>query len=71
MPKIDPNAIAQAGGVTAAYARMLLAGSRTPSLPLAIKLYDAIGLQLGPLANLDRRSIDVARQMAPQAERAA
>lgn len=61
--KIDPNTIAEAGGVTAAYARMLIAGTRKPSLSLAIKIYDATGVQFGPLAGLDRRSIDVARMM--------
>ena len=61
--KIDPQTIAKAGGVTAAYARMMLAGARRPSLPVALKIYDATGVQLGPLSGLDRRSIDVARQM--------
>lgn len=64
MPKIDPNVIAQAGDVTPAYARMLLAGTRRPSLALALKIYDATGVQFGPIAGLDRRNIDVARQMA-------
>lgn len=64
MPKIDPNTIAQAGGVTPAFARMLLAGTRKPSLPVALRIYDVTGVQLGPLAGLDRRAIDVARQMA-------
>lgn len=64
MPKIDPTAIAQAAGVTSAYARMLLAGTRQPSLAVALKIYDATGVQLGQLKGLDRRSIDVARQMA-------
>jgi hypothetical protein len=64
MPTIDPNAIAEAGGVTAAYARMMIAGTRKPSLPLALKIYDATGVQLGPISGLSRSQIDVARQMA-------
>ena len=64
MATIDPNAIATAGGVTPAYARMMLAGTRKPSLPLAIRIYDAIGVQLGPIAGLSRSQIDTARQMA-------
>lgn len=67
MPKIDPNVIAAAGGVSAAYARMLIAGTRKPSLAVAVKIYDATGVQFGPLAGLDRRSIDVARTMAQAA----
>ena len=64
MAKIDPNAIAEAGGVTPAYARMMIAGTRQPSLPLALKIYDATGVQFGPLSGLSRSQIDVARQMA-------
>lgn len=64
MHKIDPNTIAEAGGVTAAYARMMLAGTRKPSLPVALRIYDATGVQLGPIADLSRSQIDVARQMA-------
>ena len=66
MAKIDPNTIAAAGGVTPAYARMLIANTRTPSLAVAIRIFDATGVQLGPLASLDRRSIEVARQMTPR-----
>ena len=65
MAKIDPNTIAAAGGVTPAYARMLIANTRTPSLAVALRIFDATGVQLGPLASLDRRSIEVARQMVP------
>lgn len=64
MAKIDPTMIAEAGGVSAAYARMMLAGTRKPSLPLALKIYDATGVQLGPIRELSRSQIDVARQMA-------
>jgi hypothetical protein len=64
MAKIDPNVIAAAGNVTPAYARMMIAGTRKPSLPLAIKIYDATGVQLGPIAELSRSQIEVARQMA-------
>lgn len=64
MATIDPNTIAEAGGVTPAYARMMLAGTRKPSLPVALKIYDATGVQLGPISGLTRSQIDVARQMA-------
>ena len=67
MAKIDPTAIARAGNVTAAYARMMLAGTRRPSLAVAMRIYDATGVQLGPIAGLDRRGIDVARTMADAA----
>ena len=67
MLKPDPNAIAEAGGVTPAFARMLIAGTRKPSLAVAIKIYDATGHKLGPLVNLDTRQINVARTMAEAA----
>ena len=56
--------IVQHGGVTAAYARMLRAGERKPSLELALRLYDATGAQVGPLAGLNKRDIEAARKMA-------
>lgn len=52
------------GGVTPAYARMLRAGSRQPSLGLALALYDGTGEQVGPLAGLTKREIETARKMA-------
>lgn len=64
MAKIDPNVIAEAGGVTPAFVRMMIAGKRKPSLPVALKIYDATGVQFGPLSGLSRSQIDVARQMA-------
>lgn len=63
MSKIDPVQIAEAGGVTPAYVRMMMAGKRKPSLGLALRIYDATGVQLGPIADLTRAQISVARQM--------
>ncbi len=67
MQKPDPIAIAAAGGVTPAYARMLIAGTRKPSLACAVKIFDATGLQFGPLVGLDKRQINVARTMTAEA----
>lgn len=50
--------------MTQAYARMLLANDRRPSLAVALKIYDATGYQCGPLEGLNRRDIDAARKMA-------
>jgi len=63
MDKPTPQQVAEAGSVTASYARMLLSGSRSPSLKVALRIYDATGWQCGPLDGLPRKSIDVARQM--------
>ena len=56
--------IVEHGGVTAAYARMLRAGKRQPSLSLALALYDGTGAQVGPLAGLTKRDIEAARKIA-------
>ena len=56
--------IVEHGKVTPAYARMLIAGTRKPSLTLAIRLYDATGKQVGPLAGLTPRDIEAARKLA-------
>jgi hypothetical protein len=54
------------GGVTPAYARMLKAGSRRPSLALALRLYDATGRKFGPLEGKTARDIEAFRKL-PQA----
>lgn len=59
--------IVEHGGVTPAYARMLRAGDRKPSLELALRLYDGTGAQVGPLAGLNKRDIEAARKMAKAA----
>lgn len=65
--KPTPEAIAEAGQVTPAYARMLLAGSRRPSLVLALTLYDKLQWQCGPLSSLNKREIEAARKLAEAA----
>lgn len=60
---ITAQQIAEAGQVTPAYARMILAGSRTPSLATALRIYDATGSKLGPIANLDAQEVEAARKM--------
>lgn len=55
--------IAEAAGVTPAYARMILNGSRSPSRAAALRAYDALGCKIGPLAGLDDSEIDVVRKM--------
>lgn len=59
--------IVELGGVTPAYARMLIAGTRRPSLALALRLYDGTGRQFGPLDGLTKREIEAVRKMAEAA----
>lgn len=65
--QITAQQIAEAAGVTPAYGRMLLAGTRTPSLAVAIQIFDATGQRLGPLEGLTVREIAAARKMAKAA----
>ena len=58
-----PRQIADAVSVTEAYARMLVAGTRKPSLEKALALYDALGVKMGPIENLTDSQINVARKM--------
>jgi transcriptional regulator with XRE-family HTH domain len=63
MPKTpDAQQIAEAAGVTPAYARMLLAGKRQPSLALALALHDKLGWQCGSLVGAQKRDIEAARR---------
>lgn len=63
----SPQEIAKAASVTEAYARMLIAGTRRPSLDVALRIYDATGATFGPLAGLTKSQIEVARKMAAAA----
>lgn len=54
--------IVEAGGVSAAYARMLRKGDRYPSMELALRLFDATGAKVGPLAGLNKAGIEAARR---------
>lgn len=44
-------------GVSKSYASQIVAGVRAPSLPLAIKIYRAIGVKLGRLAGASKSEI--------------
>lgn len=59
-----PQEIAEAVDCTQAYARMMLAGSRSISLKHALAVFDATGKQFGPLTGLTKREIEVARKVA-------
>jgi hypothetical protein len=62
-----PTEIANATGKTEAYARMVMAGTRSPSLRVALRIYDELGVRYGPLASLTPKEIATARKMAKAA----
>lgn len=49
---IRPKVLVEALGISAAYASMLLNGQRVPPQPLALRIWRAAGVKLGPLATL-------------------
>lgn len=44
------NDIAALAGISQSYASEIAAGKKQPSLSIALRIYDATGLQYGPLA---------------------
>lgn len=60
---ISYTELAEKAGISAAYACQLLNGTRGASLAMAFKVYDATGLQFGPLANLTKPEIEMQRQL--------
>jgi hypothetical protein len=60
--ELEIEQIVEAGGVSAAYARMLRNGDRYPSVALALRLYDATGAKVGPLVGLGKAAIEAARK---------
>jgi transcriptional regulator with XRE-family HTH domain len=64
--------LAEKAGISLSYATQLLsddpAQKRTPSLDMALKIYDATGLQLGLLEGLSRATI---RHLRPKSQQAA
>jgi len=62
-----PQEIANAMGKSAAFARMIINGKRSPSLANALKIFDGTGEKLGPLRDLSDEEIATARRMADAA----
>ncbi len=63
-PKIRPTDLAGKLNVSVAYASQLLSGARKPSLELALRLFDASSVKLGPLAGASDKEIATLRKLA-------
>lgn len=61
---ISYRELAERAGINAGYATQILDGTRTPSLSMAIKIYDATGLQFGILSGLPKETVE---QLRPKA----
>ena len=60
----SPPELARKTGINRVYAWQLLNGNRSPSLELALRIYDETGLQLGMLKGLKADDIQVLRRAA-------
>jgi DNA-binding XRE family transcriptional regulator len=73
MDKGKPQSLAQrlqGIGIKKSHAYMIARGDRTPSLPLALKIHDALGLKLGPLADASRAEIKALERVAERSAQA-
>lgn len=64
MDEPTPTSLSKAADISVPYAWQILKGERTPSLAVALRIYDSLRLQYGPLEGLDERDIEAARKMA-------
>jgi len=61
---ITPSELVRKTGINRVYAWQLLKGKRSPSLELALQIYDQTGVQLGMLNGLTPDEIQVMRKAA-------
>lgn len=66
METLTPTELAKATGISVPYAWQMIKGKRPVSLEMALRIFDATGKQLGPLASLTAAEIKTARKMAAQ-----
>lgn len=64
---MTPTELSKAVDISVPYASQLIAGVRRPSLPVAVRIYDATGKRMGPLVGLSRDEVEAARKMAKAA----
>ncbi len=59
----SPTELSVRVGISKGYASDMLQGKKTPSDTMALKVFRATGLKLGPVANLDDAEIAVLEKM--------
>ena len=62
---ITPKELATRAGISDVFAWQVLNGKRTPSLNVALRIFDATGLQFGILKGVSKRTIDDLRPAKP------
>lgn len=60
---ITPTELQVRAGISKGYASDLLAGNKKPSAPMAVRIFKATGLKLGPLQDLSDEDVAVAERM--------
>jgi transcriptional regulator with XRE-family HTH domain len=64
---MSPTELASAASISVPYASQLLSGKRGASVETAFRVYDATGLQFGPLVNLSPADIEMQRKLIEKA----
>ena len=67
MSDLTPTGLANALSISVPYASQLLGGSREMPRDLAIKLYRATGLKMGPIADASDEQIETLEQFPDRA----
>lgn len=73
MVKPSPKELSEAVGISQSYASMILsdetdpAKSRSPAMPLAIKIFRRFGLKFGPIAHATDDEIDLLDRLQERA----
>lgn len=60
---ITPSQLQVRAGISKGYASDLLAGKKTPSPSTALRIFNATGVKLGPIASLSDAEIAVLEKM--------
>jgi transcriptional regulator with XRE-family HTH domain len=62
--QISYKELADKAAISQSFATQILDGSRSPSLAIALRIYDATGLQFGILAGVNKETIEDLRPKA-------
>lgn len=64
---MTPTELAKAVGISVPYAWQILNGKRPTTIDMALRIFDATGAKVGPIAGLSANEIKTARKIASAA----
>ncbi len=64
---MTPTQLSIGAKISVPFASQVLSGQRAPSRAMAFQIYDATGLQFGPLVNLTPNEIETVRRLDAKA----